>query len=229
MLFCFEDVKAFQTKFDVPMPFNLSLLSDEAYNFRIGFLQEEQNEFIDSHEKKDFVGCIDALIDEVYVACGTSLMMGVDNISWLQAFDEIMFKENEISVLNLDKLPNISGPRFLTQEEYNKAISLLKLNLNNFIHYHYYGNLHHCTKSMTSLVSVCYSISNYMGINWMTWRELWDDVQRANMSKVRATDASQSKRKTSLDVVKPAGWIGPNGEAILNNRYPNWQSKLMKE
>lgn len=226
MLFCFEDVKKFQTKFSVPMPDHQSVLNDEAYNFRVGFLREEQKEFVDSHFKKDFEGCIDALLDEVYVACGTSLMMGVDEIAWGEAYNYVLDNEKSTSILDAGKLPKSGQLSFLTDEEYNKAVSLLELNLNNFIHFHYYGKIEGSTNAMAAIVSTCYSIAYHMGIDWATWRELWDDVQRANMTKVRATSASQSKRKTSLDVIKPEGWVGPNGGKILDNRYPEWRTKL---
>jgi hypothetical protein len=37
------------------------------------------------------------------------------------------------------------------------------------------------------------------------------------MDKVRASDASQSKRKNSLDVVKPQGWVGPDLKSIIES------------
>lgn len=47
-------------------------------------------------------------------------------------------------------------------------------------------------------------------------RQLWEDVQRANMSKRRALpDGSDSKRSSGHDVVKPEGWQPPNGREIL--------------
>lgn len=45
----------------------------------------------------------------------------------------------------------------------------------------------------------------------------WAEVQRANMAKERATgaDDARSKRGHALDVVKPAGWRGPDHWPIL--------------
>lgn len=47
--------------------------------------------------------------------------------------------------------------------------------------------------------------------------EMWREVQRANMSKVRASgsDDPRSKRSHSLDVVKPVDFVPPNHEPIL--------------
>lgn len=45
----------------------------------------------------------------------------------------------------------------------------------------------------------------------LPWQQLWDDVQRANLSKVRG----ETKRGHKVDVTKPEGWVGPQGEKIL--------------
>jgi predicted HAD superfamily Cof-like phosphohydrolase len=119
----YQDVQNFHDKFAVPLAKVPALLEGETYNFRLGFMQEELQEFVQAHYDNDLEMGFDALIDLVYVAYGTAQMMG-------------------------------------------------------------------CTPAM--------------------WQELWDAVQTANMSKVRATSAADSKRGTSLDVIKPAGWVPPN-------------------
>ena len=48
-----------------------------------------------------------------------------------------------------------------------------------------------------------------MGITPEQWDEGMAAVHNANMKKVRATSAGDSKRGTKLDVVKPEGWTGP--------------------
>jgi len=224
MLFCYQDVKAFQEKFGVPMPDQLTPLNDEAYNFRLEFLREEKNEFIDCHQKRDIEGCIDALLDEVYVACGTALMMGVSVHQWSDIFYKSLMDHENPSKIILDKrYPQPTELRFLPDEEYNKAISLFDTHLNLFVHHSYYQNVLLCANEMSNIVILCYNVALRMGLQYPVWREMWDDVQRANMTKVRATSASQSKRKTSLDVVKPEGWIGPNGGAILDKHYMYWK------
>jgi predicted HAD superfamily Cof-like phosphohydrolase len=229
MIHCFEDVKLFQEKFAVPMPSDLTLLNDEAYNFRVGFLQEEKNEFVFSHKENDFVGCIDALLDEVYVACGTSLMMGVDSVLWNDTSIELMVNEDpEVSNtfnINTDE-PYPRTPTFLPWDQYNQAVSNMNFQLNKFVNDHYHKDILACTKDMCTLVLTCYDIALRMGLNYLSFMEMWTDVQRANMTKVRATDSSQSKRKTSLDVIKPEGWIGPDGGRILDVRYPGWKERL---
>ncbi len=45
----------------------------------------------------------------------------------------------------------------------------------------------------------------------LPWKQLWRDVQRANMAKERG----ETQRGHKVDVRKPAGWVPPQGLAIL--------------
>jgi len=129
----YQDVSDFHSKFQVPLADTPKLLDDDTYNFRLGFMQEELREYVDSHYNNDLATALDSLIDLVYVAYGTAQMMGVSPAMW---------------------------------------------------------------------------------------QEMWDAVQQANMSKVRATSADQSKRGTSLDVIKPFGWKSPDqAHAEIIARY----------
>ncbi len=129
----YQDVFAFNTKFAVPMASTAQLLDDGAYNFRVGFLREELNEFVNAQYQQNLPESIDALIDLVYVAYGTAQMMGVSPAMW---------------------------------------------------------------------------------------QEMWDAVQTANMSKVRAISIGESKRKSTLDVIKPDGWVGPQAAHLeIISRY----------
>lgn len=49
------------------------------------------------------------------------------------------------------------------------------------------------------------------------WEDGWDAVQAANMAKVRADSASNSKRGSAWDVVKPDGWTAPDIGKVLRN------------
>lgn len=121
----FDEVWFFHDKFDLPRPETPQLLDDDTFFYRDEFLREELNEFHEAHQHGDLAGAADALVDLVYVALGTAVMMG------------------------------------------------------------------------------------------LPWAELWDEVQRANMAKVRARDVSESKRDSPLDVVKPEGWVPPDIKAVL--------------
>lgn len=65
-------------------------------------------------------------------------------------------------------------------------------------------------KALDGLVDLAYVVigtaRTYHGFDF---RQAWDRVHAANMAKQRATHASQSARKTTLDVIKPPGWQPP--------------------
>jgi predicted HAD superfamily Cof-like phosphohydrolase len=67
--------------------------------------------------------------------------------------------------------------------------------------------------ALVDLVYVAMGTAHLMGY---PWQQLWDEVQRANIAKVRAQkDGSDSVRGSSFDVVKPPGWQPPDIEKIL--------------
>lgn len=73
--------------------------------------------------------------------------------------------------------------------------------------------------ALIDLVYVAYGTAHLLGY---PWHEGWEEVQTANMSKVRAAfDGSDSKRGSSFDVVKPEGWIPPDIEGLL--RLKGWR------
>lgn len=126
----YKDVEDFSEKFDIPKLDVPDFLDLEAHDFRVKFMEEELQEFIDATKRNDLGTAADSLIDLVYVAMGTAVMMG------------------------------------LTDED---------------------------------------------------WQELWNDVQRANMSKERCTDSAKSTRGTTLDVIKPTGWREPQSKQIIKD------------
>ena len=71
--------------------------------------------------------------------------------------------------------------------------------------------------ALIDLVYVAMGTAHLMGLPWQV---LWNEVQRANMTKQRASeDGSDSKRGNSLDVVKPPGWTPPDIEGILERHW----------
>ena len=87
-------VLLFHMKFDLPVGganllFNESGVTSEAFRFRVEFLKEELQEFVDAARVGDRVKALDALVDLVYVALGTSLFMGVHAHQWDEAFDVV--------------------------------------------------------------------------------------------------------------------------------------------
>lgn len=116
----FEDVRQFQQKFGLEYGGSPRALPMDLTAFRVGFLQEEFQEYCEASDDGDLERMLDALVDLVYVALGTAYQHGFD------------------------------------------------------------------------------------------FNEAWRRVHAANMAKVRVERASDSKRGSTYDVVKPAGWRAPD-------------------
>ena len=70
-------------------------------------------------------------------------------------------------------------------------------------HANYAYNLEQMLDALVDLTYVALGTSQLHGFNF---REAWRRVHAKNMMKVRAERADQSKRGSTFDVVKPAGW-----------------------
>lgn len=66
--------------------------------------------------------------------------------------------------------------------------------------------------ALIDLVYVAFGTAHFFGFPWQAG---WRLVQRANISKERATSAADSKRGSALDVIKPSGWTPPNIARLL--------------
>ena len=71
------------------------------------------------------------------------------------------------------------------------------------------GSLYDAADALADLVYVALGTAHMMGL---PFDEIWAEVQRANMTKVRASSSADplSKRNHRLDVVKPVGFVPPN-------------------
>lgn len=83
----FAAVYAFQKKMGFPMPERSTELPREVFEFRARFLDEELQELLVAYEEHDLEKQFDALLDIVYVALGTALLMGL--WSWDTGFKRV--------------------------------------------------------------------------------------------------------------------------------------------
>lgn len=111
-------------------------------------------------------------------------------------------------------------PRLLDPEDQEYREKFLGEELSELGEAYRAGDLAGVIDALQDLIYVAAGTGLMMGVPPKLWQELWNDVQRANMAKERATSAAdpRSKRAHSLDVVKPAGWRAPDGAGILE-RY----------
>lgn len=110
------------------------------------------------------------------------------------------------------EVPTASSPTFLSPETFRYRVKFLVEELEEFVKAHESKDMEGAADALVDLVWVAMGTASVMGL---PWTPLWDEVKRANMEKVRATDPSQSKRGSSLDVIKPAGWVGPDHKKTL--------------
>lgn len=66
-------------------------------------------------------------------------------------------------------------------------------------------------KIADSLVDLVYVALGTAVMHGLPWALLWNEVQRANMAKVRGT----THRGHAVDVMKPPGWVPPNHDPLL--------------
>lgn len=114
-------------------------------------------------------------------------------------------------------LPNVLdspiNPHLLDDDVYKFRIDFMAEELTEFEDAHKAGDLALAADALIDLVYVVMGTAHLMGL---PWKELWNEVQRANMEKVRAPDAESSKRHHHFDVIKPEGWQPPDIDMVLS-------------
>jgi predicted HAD superfamily Cof-like phosphohydrolase len=104
-------------------------------------------------------------------------------------------------------IPMSPQPAFLDEEAETFRVKFMQEELDEFQEACEQLDLQKAADALVDLVYVVHGTALMMGL---PWDRLWAEVQRANMAKVRATSLDQSKRKSTLDVIKPEGWQAPN-------------------
>src|SRR5690606_15968618 len=107
-------------------------------------------------------------------------------------------------------------PRLLSDEvqgddrksEFEFRYEFMYEELCEFQEAHIKGDLAGAADALIDLVVVAMGTAVMMGL---PWELLWDDVQRANMSKVRGV----TSRGVGADLMKPEGWEAPKTDEIL--------------
>jgi predicted HAD superfamily Cof-like phosphohydrolase len=72
-------------------------------------------------------------------------------------------------------------------------------------------------QAFDALIDLVYVALGTAYLHRFPFNEGWARVQAANMKKVRAARAEESKRKTVFDVVKPEGWEPPKLDDLLTD------------
>lgn len=117
-------------------------------------------------------------------------------------------------------VPVGSRPQLLTGEAAEFRLGFLKEELKEILEAQEQGDLEGVADGLVDLVYVALGMAAWMGL---PWQALWNEVQRANMSKVPAGELATRLGKTleeigarhPFDVRKPEGWTPPNIKAVL--------------
>jgi predicted HAD superfamily Cof-like phosphohydrolase len=124
----------------------------------------------------------------------TDILKDIDNFHKKYGFE----KNEKVDIPNNNELINFRTA-FLMEElaEYTNAITKKD-----------------AAGALDALVDIVYIA---LGTAWLfnlPFEKAWNEVQKANMSKIRAKDKT-GKRGTKFDVVKPKDWKAPNIEKII--------------
>jgi len=206
-----RDVQLFHNKFGLEIPSDFTFLNRNVFDFRVKFFYEELTEYVDSCSANDLGTAVDSLIDLVYITCGTALFHGIG----FDKFDEILDFDHKAAGLESPNLTPTGNPHFLTPADNSSFIANINSNIEMYIDASEVNNADIIKRALASIYLNCMFASTKMDLTNEQWDEMWADVQRANMSKERATSATQSKRSSTLDVFKPEGWIPPRTEELI--------------
>lgn len=105
------------------------------------------------------------------------------------------------------ELHPLDKPGFLSKDLMNFRIKFIEEELLEFLKAYKQNNLHDAFDALIDLTYVVLGTTYLMGL---PFEDGWNEVHKANMSKIRAVTSDQSKRNHSSDVIKPEGWIKPD-------------------
>lgn len=110
---------------------------------------------------------------------------------------------------------------FMTEEltEYVNSHKVVEQSIPHF--------LDHALDSLVDLVYVALGTAYLHGFDF---DEAWRRVHHANMLKVRATSSTESKRNSTLDVIKPPGWMPPSHlDLVMDHAHAAEERPLTKD
>lgn len=202
----YNDVKAFHDKFGMVTPPSYVHIPTDLYEFRAKFFDEEFTEYIESFETNDLATAIDSLIDLVYITMGTTLLHGLP----ASIFEAPMTSGFCASMVGVTQTPKL-----LSLEDHHELKRCIAMHITAYREAYIRDSQPLIEQALNGLYYSSLQGAIQMGFYEKRWNMLWDDVQRANMSKERALRADQSKRGSTWDVFKPVGWVPPRTEELV--------------
>lgn len=99
-------------------------------------------------------------------------------------------------------------PTHLTTRKLHERVACMQEELDEFEDAIHNQDMAKLADALVDLVYFAKGTAVQMGL---PWRQLWNEVQRANMDKERGI----GKRGQKVDCIKPEGWEGPKIELVL--------------
>lgn len=106
-------------------------------------------------------------------------------------------------------------PRLLDWEEHQFATTCLKEEIEEYDNAEWHGNLSESLDALVDLVYFALGRAYRQGFTAEIFGEAFARVHKANMAKMRAKSDAESKRGSSIDVVKPEGWKAPDHSDLV--------------
>ena len=191
-------------------------------NFRISMIDEEFDEFIDAHSKKDFKECIDAICDMLYFIYGTFDVIGYN-------FDNILNNHTK-EKYNFD---NVNHDVF-EKYEYDCLFHIHSI-------YHNIKMLRNCTvdknltyfiNSLIRLENICQTLSTLFGVDS---HKCFAEVHRSNMTKLCKTEQEAINTVNTYKQLLEEGKSSYNEPSFRYDEkngywivYDNTTSKILK-
>lgn len=134
-----------------------------------------------------------------------------------EALDKLGFKFEDKEYMDVKAFQQKFGhltsdaPTHLTRRKLQERIDCITEELKEFIEA---ADRQDLPAMADALIDLDYFVKGTGVMMGLPWRELWDDVQRANMSKERGAKMREG-RLHLVDAIKPEGWQGPRTLEIL--------------
>lgn len=109
-------------------------------------------------------------------------------------------------------IPIQEEPALLDRETLRFRTARMVEELAEFCAAHGAGDLEEAADALIDLAYILHGTAISMGIPWGL---CWKEVHNANMRKELAADATQSRHRFKMDIIKPEGWVAPNLKPYL--------------
>ena len=112
-------------------------------------------------------------------------------------------------------IEHITNKKLLPVELMRYRMNFLQEELNEMALAYYDNDLHEVADAIVDLVYVALGTAYMMNL---PFNELWTEVHKANMNKIRTPSKEYSKRGNAYDVIKPEGWQQPCFDEFLGEK-----------